>query len=169
MDLYVVRHAVAYKRDANRWPDASKRPLTQEGEELFRRSAYGLLRLAPEVGAVLSSPYTRAWRTAEMLQQAGRPAPVPLEELEPDFPPHKVVNALAVYKDSGPVAVVGHRPQVHDLVSYLLAGDGASGEARRARADQKNGAAYLQFDGPPEPGAVSLRWLLTAKALRALC
>ena len=36
MDLYVVRHAVAHKRDEDLWPDA-KRPLTPEGEERFPR------------------------------------------------------------------------------------------------------------------------------------
>ena len=34
MELYVVRHAVAHKRDEDLWPDA-KRPLTPEGEERF--------------------------------------------------------------------------------------------------------------------------------------
>ncbi len=39
MDLYVVRHAEAHKRDEDRWPDDAKRPLTPEGEERFRRFA----------------------------------------------------------------------------------------------------------------------------------
>ena len=30
MDLYLVRHAVAFGRDAARWPDDSARPLTPE-------------------------------------------------------------------------------------------------------------------------------------------
>ncbi|MDQ4042861.1 MAG: histidine phosphatase family protein, partial [Actinomycetota bacterium] len=86
MDLYVVRHAVAQKRDENIWPDDSERPLTVEGEEKFRRAARGLLRLVPEVEVVLSSPFTRTWGTAEILEQAGWPAPVPCEELELDYP-----------------------------------------------------------------------------------
>ena len=69
MDLYVVRHAVARERDANLWPDDSKRPLTPRGEERFRHAAGGILRLVSEVGAVLSSPFVRAWRTAELLEQ----------------------------------------------------------------------------------------------------
>jgi broad specificity phosphatase PhoE len=62
MNLYIVRYAVAYKRDADRWPDDAKRPLTPEGEERFRWVARGILRLVPEVGVVLSSPFVRAWR-----------------------------------------------------------------------------------------------------------
>lgn len=165
MELYVVRHAVAYKRDANLWPDDSKRPLTPEGEERFRRAARGITRLVPEVDLVLSSPFTRAWRTAELLERQGWPAPVPCEELEPDYPPHKVVGALAEYAGVGSVAVVGHRPGLHEFVSYLLTGD-AEGASVQIK---KGGVVRLQFEGYPEPGSASLRWLLTPKVLRAVC
>ena len=68
MNLYIVRHAVAHKRDAELWPDDAKRPLTPEGEERFRRAAGVILRLVPEIELVLSSPFVRAWRTAELLE-----------------------------------------------------------------------------------------------------
>ena len=168
MDLYIVRHAVAHKRDENLWPDDSERPLTAEGEEKFRRAAKGLLRLVPEVGVVLSSPFTRTWRTAEILEQVGWPAPVPCEELEPDYPPHKVLGALARYEGLDSVALVGHRPGLHGLVSHLLTGD-IIGEDRGSRVQiRKGGAAHLSFDGPPEPGTCSLEWVLTPKALRKI-
>lgn len=167
MDLYVVRHAVAHKRDENRWPDDAKRPLTPEGEERFWRAASGILRFVPEVGLVLSSPFVRAWRTAEILEQAGWPAPVRCEELEPDYPPHKLLNVLARYEGLESVAIVGHRPELHELVSYLLTGD-TIGEDCGARVQiKKGGVARLSFDGAPEPGAGSLEWALTPKALRA--
>jgi phosphohistidine phosphatase len=158
----VVRHAVAHKRDRNRWPDDAGRPLTPEAEERFRRVAGGILRLVPEVGVVLSSPFVRAWRTAEILEQAGWPAPVSCEELEPDYPPHKVLGALARYDGLESAAVVGHRPGLHELVSYLLTGDVEGAHVQI----KKGGVVRLQFDGHPEPGAGSLRWLLTPKALR---
>lgn len=168
MDLYVVRHAVAQKRDENIWPDDSERPLTAEGEEKFRRAVRGLLRLVPEVGVVLSSPFARTWRTAEILEQAGWPAPVPCEELEPDYPPHKVLGALARYEGLDSVAIVGHRPGLHELVSYLLTAD-TIGEDCGARVQiRKGGAVRLSFDGLPEPGTGSLEWVLTPKALRKI-
>jgi phosphohistidine phosphatase len=168
VDLYVVRHAVAQKRDENIWPDDSERPLSTEGEEKFRRAAKGLLRLVPEVGVVLSSPFTRTWRTAEILEQLGWPAPVPCEELEPDYPPYKVLGALARYEGLDTVAIVGHRPGLHELVSYLLTGD-ILGEDCGSRVQiRKGGAARLSFDGLPEPGVGSLEWVLTPKALRKI-
>ena len=95
LDLYVVRHAVAYERDAERWPDDARRPLTPKGEERFREAVKSLTSVAaPEVEAVLSSPFARAWRTAEILTEAGWSAPVECEQLEPDYPPHKMDPVL---------------------------------------------------------------------------
>jgi phosphohistidine phosphatase SixA len=116
----------------------------------------------PEIELVLSSPFVRAWRTVELLEQRGWPAPVPCEELEPDCQPHKALDALVGYADVERVAVVGPRPQLHELVSYLLVGD--AGGARIQI--KKGGAVGLSFDGPPGPGAGYLEWLLIAKALR---
>lgn len=165
MELYVVRHAIAYRRDADLWPDDSKRPLTPEGEERFRRAARGILRLVPGVDLVLTSPFARAWRTAEILERQGWPAPVPCEELEPDYPPHKAVGVLADQAEAGSVVVVGHRPGLHELVSYLLTGDAESADIQI----KKGGIVRLQLEGYPEPGSASLRWLLTPKILRAVC
>lgn len=159
---------MAHKRDENIWPDDSERPLMAEGEEKFRRTAKGLLRLVPEVGVVLSSPFARTWRTAEILEQAGWPSPVPYEELEPDCPPHKVLGLLARYEDLNSVAIVGHRPSLHELVSYLLTGDTISEDCGARVQIRKGGAARLSFDGPPEPSMGSLEWVLTPKALREI-
>ena len=163
MELYIIRHAVAYERDANLWSDDSKRPLTPEGEEHFWRDAGGILRLVPGVGAVLSSPYVRAWRTAEILEQKGWPAPIPCEELAPDRPPHEIVGALARYADAESMATIGHRPGLHELVSYLLTGDARGADVQV----EKGGAVCLSFDGSPGPGTGSLRWLLTSETPRA--
>lgn len=161
MDVYLVRHAVAFERDGERWPDDSRRPLTPEGEARFREAAGGLLAIAPEVGVVLSSPYARAWRTAEILSEGGWPAPVACEQLEPDHPPHKLIPVLERYGEGGSVAVVGHRPGLHELASFLLTGDAEGAEV----GIKKGGVVCLRFDG--RPGEATLRWLLTPALLRA--
>jgi phosphohistidine phosphatase len=163
LDLYVVRHAIAYERDAERWPDDARRPLTPKGEERFREAVRGLTSVAaPEVEVVLSSPFTRAWRTAEILAEAGWSAPVECEQLEPDYPPHKMDPVLEHYAGAASVAVVGHRPGLHELVVYYLTG--ASGGAEVTI--KKGGVVCLRFDGTPGPGAATLRWLLTPRILR---
>lgn len=163
MYLYLVRHAVAHGRDPGRWPDDSKRPLTPEGEEDFRGAARGLERVVPEVDAVLSSPYERSWRTAQLLaEQTGWPAPIEFPALEPDIPPHKVVLALETY--AGSVALVGHRPGLHELAVYLLTGDAGGADMKI----KKGGVVCIEFEDGPQPGAGKLRWLFTPKVLRNL-
>ncbi len=53
---------------------------------------------------------------------------------------------------------------MHEMVLYLLTGDA---EGLRVQI-KKGGAVRLQFDGLLEPSVGSLRWLLTAKALRVM-
>jgi phosphohistidine phosphatase len=69
MNLYIARHAVAHKRVAGFLAGRREAPLTLEGEERFRSVAGGILRLVPEIELVLSSPFVRAWRTVELLEQ----------------------------------------------------------------------------------------------------
>lgn len=162
-ELYLVRHAVAHDRDAERWPDDSQRPLTPDGEEDFRLVARGLGRLIPTVEKHLSSPYVRAWRTAEISrEEIGWPHPEVMNALEPEVPPHKVALALRTYKGFEAVALVGHRPCLHELASYFLTGN----EDLINVGLKKGGVMCLRFDGMPEPGNAKLRWLVTPKLLR---
>ena len=124
---------------------------------------------APARGRLrVEQPFARTWRTAEILKQAGWPTPVPCEELEPDYPPHKVLDAIARYEGLDSVAIVGHRPGLHELISYLLTGHTLGEDCGACVQIRKGGAARLFFDGPPEPSMGSLEWVLTPKALRRL-
>jgi len=153
--VYVVRHAVAEERDATRWPDDAERPLTPEGEERFRRAARGLRTIVRHVDLLLSSPYVRAWRTAEILyEEAGWPAPKQSELLEAWRAAADGLELLAA--DVASVALVGHEPYLSGLVSLLLTGDDS-----RVRTDLKKGGVVHVEDGV-------LRWYATPKLLRGL-
>jgi phosphohistidine phosphatase len=164
-EVYLVRHAVAEDRDAGRWPDDSLRPLTGEGVERFARAARGLRRLVPTVQLLLSSPYLRAWQTAEILREkAGWPAPERCAALAAACPPEA---ALAVLRDrggAGSIALVGHEPYLSSLASLLLAGDSAAVQLEL----KKGGVLALASDGDPGSGGALLRWSASPKILRAL-
>jgi phosphohistidine phosphatase len=166
VELYIVRHAAAFERDPDRWPDDSERPLSPEGEEEFRLAARGLTQIAPRTDAILSSPYLRAWQTAQILAglDSSWPAPKSFPVLEPTLPPEKAVLALEAYSEAGSVAVVGHRPGLHELAAYLLTGESDGLKI----GIEKGGVVCVGFDGPVEPGVGELRWLFTPEFLRSL-
>ena len=166
MDLYLVRHAVAFQKDHDRWPHDSQRPLTPEGEKEFRLAARGLARMVPRVDVILSSPSQRAWHTAEILSELNSwPAPKP----SPVFAasrrrasPQKATLALGDYAEAKYVAVVGHKPRLQELAAYLLTGEG---DGMKIKIRQGS-VTCIRLDGAPAPGTGNLHWLLTQKALR---
>lgn len=164
MDLYLLRHAAAFDPDHIKWPTDRDRPLTPEGEKRFRRAARGLVSLVSSVDVMLSSPYRRAWQTAELLAAAGWPAPVESEALEAGSTPARVLQALQAFGGVGAVALVGHEPTMHELVSYLLTADTGHAQVQFG----KGAVARLEVDELLRPGAARLRWMLAPKVMRAM-
>jgi len=68
MELYILRHAVAKSRDTWRGEDDSQRPLTRKGEKEMWRIAKAMKNLGLSFDLLLSSPFVRARRTAEIVR-----------------------------------------------------------------------------------------------------
>jgi phosphohistidine phosphatase len=161
--VYLVRHAFAAHADVSKWPDDSKRPLTEDGIRRFRAAAGGLRRLVPDVDVLLSSGYARAWQTAELLHEVTRwPKPQECRALEADRSASGGVDVLREHTERS-VALVGHEPYLSTLASILCAGD------RSLRLELKKGAvALLRVEDEVEPGSAYLTWAVSPKILRAL-
>ncbi len=157
--LFLVRHAIAEDRDAERWPDDADRPLTRRGVRRFRRVAKALAAAAEIPQVVLSSPYLRAWRTADLLAEAGWPAQQVHPALIPGARPDELLPALP---QSGALALVGHEPDLGRLASFLLTGD-AEGLAFEVK---KGGVVCLEMDRAA--GVVRLKWHAPPSLLRRL-
>jgi phosphohistidine phosphatase len=163
MELLLVRHGIAHDRDPERWPDDADRPLTEEGEELFRRAARGLARIVRSVDAVLASPFPRAWRTAEILtEEAGWPHPERCDALQAGRPTQSLVETVRERSGVETLGLVGHEPDLSDLISVLLAGKTGAITVEM----KKGGVAALDVD--EDLTEASLRWLATPKTLRAM-
>jgi len=166
LDVYLVRHAVAHARDPVLWPDDRLRTLTAAGEEDFRLVGRVLGRMESRVGAVLSSPLTRAWQTAGILETAGSwPTPEKLPELAPETPSADILAILAARRELAgmdAVALVGHRPSLHELASYMVCGDPHEVQMKI----KKGGIVVVRFPDGPRPGEGVLQALITPDLLR---
>lgn len=161
MHLLIIRHAIAVARGTPGIPDA-QRPLTPEGEEKFREAAKGLAGLVDRPDALLTSPWLRAKQTAALAAAAwGRVVPKETEALAGgSF--EQLAAVLDRFPESATVAVVGHEPQVSDLLARLL------GSRHADRLTFKKGAAALvQIPGRLADGG-SLVFFLAPKVLRKL-
>jgi len=159
IDLFIVRHAIAYEHDPLRWPDDAERPLTMEGEVSFRKAARGVAKLTDPPSVVLSSPFVRAWRTAEILsEEAGWPSPEPFKALQADGDAQGVLDELNDIQGDSSIALVGHEPMLSELISIMIGG---------ANVDMKKGAVARLNAHALTRGGATLRWLLPPKVLRA--
>ncbi len=166
MELLILRHAIAFPKDAKRWPDDTRRPLTVEGVKRARRAAAGLKRIAKQPALVLTSPLVRARDTATIFKQAaGWPEAVQCGALAPGGAPEGVLETLRRRGAKAEcVAIVGHQPLLGRLLALCLRGD-----ARAEAFDLKKSALVrVQFTGPPRAGQGVLTALFPSRALRRI-
>jgi phosphohistidine phosphatase len=148
MNVFLVRHAIAESTDPERWPDDLMRPLSPDGIARFRSVAKALRQVAtPQL--VLSSPASRCTRTAEILtDRAGWPQHEIDDQLAPGSRAQDV-SALLRSRGSDSVAVIGHEPDLGDLVSYLISGG-------QVRTDLRKGG-FVWLEGEPTRRGALLR------------
>jgi phosphohistidine phosphatase len=164
MHLLVIRHAIAEARAPHE--DDAGRPLTTAGERRFKGVVRGLRKLGWRFDRVLTSPWLRAARTAELLAPISAEAPVRTDLLV-QTPRADLVSLIAasstLAKKRRATAVVGHEPWLGELVAWLVFGD-----TRHAHAMVLKKGGVVWLDGTPTPGGMMLRAHLPPRVLRAI-
>ena len=162
MELLVIRHAIAFERDHDRWPDDALRPLSPAGMRRSHKAAAGFKELCAVPDRLLTSPLVRARQTAKILTEAaGWPQAKIAQELIPGEGAAAVLALLA--KDhSKRIAIVGHEPDLSALLAACLLKDGGTLRIEL----KKNAVACLSFDGRARAGRGGLKWLATPRMLR---
>ncbi len=126
MLLLLLRHAHAGQRDPIHYPDDSLRPLTAEGRATSRRAAAALLHHGLVPTTMLSSPWSRARETAEivaaMIPQHHR-VPLQLSSALMGTPNLRALSrAVGRQPASAVVLCVGHEPWLGEVAGLLLWG-----------------------------------------------
>ena len=156
MRLYFLRHGIA--EDAAPGQTDASRKLTDNGRAKMRQQAEYLRGLNLKLDAVFSSPYPRAFETAQIVQQVcAFPDVIEDRRISSGTFGLGVVQAiLAENPTLSNVLFVGHEPDLSGIVEHLC------GEM----IDMKKGSlAYLQTH-VPEPDQAVLCWLLAPAAMR---
>jgi len=161
MNLYFLRHAKAYPRRKKFTPD-SKRPLTPDGEKQMQEVAGGMKELGLEFDLILTSPYVRALRTAEIAAEVFKSKKLKItENLISEADPKKIINEInAKYFPIKNIALVGHEPFLSQLMSVLLTG----GSDLKINF-KKAGLGKLSMEDLRFGKCACLEWLLTPRQL----
>jgi phosphohistidine phosphatase len=136
-ELWLLRHGQA--ADHGTVADAD-RALTARGRAQAEAAGRALARLgvAEDGLVVLASPKVRAWDTAALACGALAVEPVCEERLAAGFGADAALELLAAVDDGGRVVVVGHEPDLSQVVRDLTG----------ARIDlEKGGVAVVRLEG----------------------
>ena len=161
MQLLIIRHAIAVDRETTDLPD-EERPLTRQGIRRFRSAARGLAKLVPRPDMLFTSPLRRARQTARIAARAwGGPDPVEAVSLAGgDL--EEVAETLTGFPAEAVVVIVGHEPQLSEMLARLL------GRADAARVVfKKGGVALVDVPGRLEDGG-ELIFFLPPRVLRRI-
>jgi phosphohistidine phosphatase len=163
VNLYVLRHAEAVQRGTPGYRQDSNRPLTKDGVKTMRRVAKGMQQLKLDFDLILSSPYLRARKTAEITADV-LSAKKKLKfsaHLASDGDPRKLVAELkSDYSDRMNIVLVGHEPYLSELICVLI---GCRSDT--ALTLKKGGLCKLSADSLRFGPCTRLVWLLTPRQL----
>jgi phosphohistidine phosphatase len=164
MNLFFLRHGKAFPRSPQWRPD-SKRPLTRQGEKKMMQAARGMQALELSFDLILTSPYARALRTAEIVAELyGAKKLFETNHLVPEARPQDIVDEInANFAAFDLILPPGHEPFLTGLISTLLSG------GQSLSIDLKKGAlCNLSIEKLHFGKCARLDWLLTASHLARL-
>jgi phosphohistidine phosphatase len=162
MELYIVRHGIAVDREDPKCPPDPERFLTDEGIEKTRQVAKGMAEVASIPDLILSSPYLRAFQTAEIFAEQLEYSKHKIRKTDlllPGAEPLQLFRELAKDKELSSVFLFGHAPHLDDLLATAI------GTKHHITSLKKAGVAFVELKRLVPPSG-ELVWLATPKLLR---
>jgi phosphohistidine phosphatase len=161
--IYIIRHAIA--EDVSSTGRDEDRALTPEGRKKMKRAARGLAALDVAPARLLSSPLVRAWQTAEIVIEALPQLKIETcDLLAPGVDERSLTRLLDGVHAGVDVALVGHEPDLGEVLSYWLTGSRGGVETRF----KKGAVACISSSTLPPIGKAVLEWMMTAGQLGAI-
>ena len=159
MNLYLMRHADAGVSRENPVLDA-KRALIKEGKQQCMLMAGVLSALKVQVDVIISSPLKRARQTAQFVgTEIGFDQPVLTSDaLAPNGDYAAFQQLIGSFTSREGVLVVGHNPNLAQIIGRLMTGNGHAGNIRLRKG------AIARIDMAKRPP--QLHWLIDPRLAR---
>jgi len=167
MNLFILRHGIAVEPGTPGYENDSERPLIPKGERRLRKAAAAMNTLELSFDLILSSPFTRARQTAEIvagelkLQAWLKFA----DALIPGGDFQALIQELTGLKPlPESVLLVGHEPSLSRFISLLVSGDANAAAIQM----KKGGLCKLQAGELLHGQCAKLLWLLTPSQMELM-
>jgi phosphohistidine phosphatase len=158
MDLYLLRHAIAFERGIEWTGHDAARPLTKKGAKKMRSIARAMKDLDLSFDLILSSPFRRAKETAEIVADEFNSAKRLKfsSHLKVGGSPAALVKEIVAHHGKlGSILLVGHEPYLSSLISLLL-----SGKENLSFTMKKGGLCKLTVESLHYGRCATLEWLV---------
>jgi len=166
MNLFLLRHGLAVEREEFHFASDHLRPLTAKGKRQLNKISAAMRALKTNIEVIFSSPLVRARQTAEIVAAdlKLREQVVFADELKPGGDAKKLVSRiLALKKIPENILLVGHEPDLSELISLLVTGNVGAGFALK-----KGGLAKLELENLRAGKCATLAWLLTPAQMKLM-
>jgi phosphohistidine phosphatase len=166
MNLYLLRHGLAMERGTAGFENDASRPLTPKGKRQLRKVAAAIGAMELKFDAIWSSPLVRARQTADIVAKELniKRKPVLAAELSPGGSANKLIQKIRGLKIKPEnVLLVGHEPDLSELISLLVTGENTAGFALK-----KAGLAKLEIENLRAGRCATLTWLLTPGQMKLM-
>lgn len=164
MEIVIVRHALAEEREdfAKKGLEDQFRPLVLKGRKRMQKVCMRMKDFVKDVDAIVTSPFTRAAQTAQILAQAYPGAKVlEIPEMVPQSPPQALLKWIRTQgRNYKRIMIVGHEPHLSVFASFML-----TGKAESFIDLRKSGILSLEVEtfAQANPGGAELMYSIPPK------
>jgi phosphohistidine phosphatase len=166
VNLYFLRHGIAVERGTPGFKSDAERPLTLKGKRQLRQTAAAMRNLDLQFQLILSSPFTRARQTAEVVAKSLKLKKrlAFSDELTPDGDSKALIRQINELKPAPEsILLIGHEPYLSCLISVL-----ATGGTDLMMDLKKGGLCKLEVEKLSYGRCAALAWLLTPRQLKQM-
>ncbi len=172
MDLFILRHGYA----GNRLPDPMKdikRELTVSGKKEVVEIAKSLKKLGVKFNVIFSSPFTRAFQTAQIIAEEYKLTEQieQSEELKPDGSKGSLYNKLSKLSIDSVILIVGHEPYLSSMINDIISNNNTDRNYNNHNNNiilKKAGLSRIKITSTVPKFKGELRWLLTPRILKKI-